>query len=108
MEVTDNFTKGNERFYGYCIDLLKEIVNNSDFKFEYTISVVPDHLYGHKNEKGEWTGMIGELVSKVRSDQVSTSSIIQVVFQAESRYCARTHLSDGRTRDCGRLYCSIL
>lgn len=65
MEVNDNVTKGNDRFYGYCIDLLKEIVNNSDYKFDYTLRLVDDHLYGHKNEKNEWTGMIGQLVQKV-------------------------------------------
>ncbi|KAF7490853.1 Glutamate receptor 2 [Sarcoptes scabiei] len=64
MEVDDNQTRGNDRFYGYCIDLLKEIVNSSDYKFEYTIRVVDDAMYGNKNENGEWTGMIGELYQK--------------------------------------------
>lgn len=60
----DNQTTGNDRFYGYCIDLMKEIVNSSDFKFDYTLRVVDDAMYGHKNENGEWTGLIGELHSK--------------------------------------------
>ena len=66
MEVNDNETKGNDRFYGYFIDLLKEIVNQSEFRFDYTIRVVDDNQYGFKDENGEWTGMIGELVRKVR------------------------------------------
>ena len=67
MEVEDNTTKGNARFYGYCVDLLQEIVNKSDFKFDYTIRVVDDQLYGQKNENNEWNGIIGELVKKVCS-----------------------------------------
>ena len=54
MEVNDNTTKGNDRFSGYCIDLLKEIVNQSEFKFDYTIRVVGDNQYGFKDENGEW------------------------------------------------------
>lgn len=65
MEVEDNSTKGNARFYGYCIDLMEEIANKSDFKFEYTLKLVEDHQYGHKTENNEWTGMIGDLVKKV-------------------------------------------
>lgn len=64
MMKDDNQTTGNDRFYGYCIDLMKEIVNSSDFKFDYTLRVVDDAMYGHKNENGEWTGLIGELHSK--------------------------------------------
>ncbi|KAH7642522.1 glutamate receptor [Dermatophagoides farinae] len=64
MIKDDNQTTGNDRFYGYCIDLLKEIVNSSDFKFDYTLRVVDDAMYGHKNENGEWTGLIGELHRK--------------------------------------------
>jgi len=66
MEVTDNVTKGNDRFYGYCIDLLKEILNHTDVPFEYTIRVVEDGKFGNKEQgKDEWNGMIGELARKV-------------------------------------------
>lgn len=81
MEVSDNTTKGNDRYYGYCIDLLKEIVNQSEFKFDYTIYLAPDGLYGHKSENGEWNGMIGELVRKVGFDRMFTLGVYLFVLR---------------------------
>ncbi|KAG1654620.1 Ionotropic receptor 25a [Nymphon striatum] len=55
---------GSVSFDGYCIDLLheiREIVN-----FEYEIYEVPDGAYGAVNEKGEWNGLIKELIDKVK------------------------------------------
>jgi hypothetical protein len=65
MEVADNTTVGNARFYGYCIDLLKEILNHTDTPFDYTIRVVEDGQFGNKDPVKNWTGMIGELARKV-------------------------------------------
>ncbi|KAG1665510.1 Glutamate receptor ionotropic, kainate 2 [Nymphon striatum] len=54
--------KGNDRYEGYCIDLINEIA--SKMKFRFTIHVVPDHQQGTKDTlTGDWTGMIGELVN---------------------------------------------
>ncbi|CAG2107477.1 unnamed protein product, partial [Medioppia subpectinata] len=65
MEVSDNETKGNARYYGYCIDLLEEILNHTDAgdKFEYEIYTVSDGQFGSKDKDDpkKWTGMIGEL-----------------------------------------------
>lgn len=61
MEVEDSETKPiNERFEGYCIDLIKEIARILEFK--YVIKLVDDGVHGRKNERGEWNGMIKELI----------------------------------------------
>ncbi|XP_054431847.1 glutamate receptor ionotropic, kainate 1 isoform X2 [Pteronotus mesoamericanus] len=51
---------GNDRFEGYCLDLLKELSNI--LGFIYDIKLVPDGKYGAQNEKGEWNGMVKELI----------------------------------------------
>ena len=64
MEVEDSETKPiNERFEGYCIDLIKEIARILEFK--YVIKLVDDGVHGRKNERGEWNGMIKELIEGV-------------------------------------------
>ncbi len=54
---------GNDRFQGYCIDLIKEIAQVLEFK--YTIKLVDDGVHGRKNERQEWNGMIKELIEGV-------------------------------------------
>uniref|UniRef100_T1L5Q4 Ionotropic glutamate receptor L-glutamate and glycine-binding domain-containing protein n=1 Tax=Tetranychus urticae TaxID=32264 RepID=T1L5Q4_TETUR len=51
---------GNDRFEGYCIDLMNEIAKRLQFK--YVIRLVEDRAYGRRNENGEWNVMIGELI----------------------------------------------
>ena len=53
----------NERFEGYCIDLIVEIARILEFK--YIIKLVDDGVHGRKNERGEWNGMIKELIEGV-------------------------------------------
>ncbi|KPM09535.1 kainate-selective ionotropic glutamate receptor-like protein 3 [Sarcoptes scabiei] len=58
---------GNEKYHGYCVDLLKEIANvfREDFQsdFKYVIKAEPDGQYGRPDpETGEWNGMFGELI----------------------------------------------
>lgn len=56
---------GNDRFEGFCIDLLKEIA--SMVSFEYRIVLVPDGKYGAFDfETGEWNGIVRQLMDKVR------------------------------------------
>ncbi|XP_054258118.1 ionotropic receptor 25a-like [Macrosteles quadrilineatus] len=55
-------SEGNEKFVGYCIDLLEEICKLMDF--EYEIYLAPDNSFGYMDEKGEWNGMIRELLDK--------------------------------------------
>ncbi|GAB6032835.1 hypothetical protein CHUAL_012037 [Chamberlinius hualienensis] len=53
----------NDRYEGYSIDLLKLIADY--LKFNYSIKVVKDGMYGNKNaDTGEWDGMIKELIEQ--------------------------------------------
>nr|CAD7433710.1 unnamed protein product [Timema monikensis] len=54
--------KGKKKFKGYCIDLINEIRNLS--QFEYEIFEAPDQRFGNMDENGRWDGMIKELVEK--------------------------------------------
>uniref|UniRef100_A0A914WBL6 Uncharacterized protein n=1 Tax=Plectus sambesii TaxID=2011161 RepID=A0A914WBL6_9BILA len=47
-------------YRGYCIDLIDMI--KEEVKFTYTLYEVPDGMAGTMNERGEWNGLIGELV----------------------------------------------
>ena len=60
----DGVLEGNDRFEGYCVDLLDEIAKMKNFK--YKIKLVADNQYGAPTgENGEWTGMVKELMDKV-------------------------------------------
>lgn len=54
---------GNARYEGFCIDLIDHLAKHLGFK--YIIKEVEDRAYGLKNDKGEWNGMIGELIRGV-------------------------------------------
>lgn len=56
---------GNDRFEGYCLDLLKEL--STILGFIYEVKLVADGKYGAQNDKGEWNGMVRELIDHVRS-----------------------------------------
>lgn len=61
---------GNDRFEGYCLDLLKELSNILGFSYE--VKLVSDGKYGAQNDKGEWNGMVRELIDHVSADQFFT------------------------------------
>lgn len=64
LKNTSLTLQGNNKFYGFCIDILKEIA--SQLGLTYTIYVVPDGSYGRYNPiTGKWTGIVGEMVEKV-------------------------------------------
>lgn len=56
--------EGNDRYEGFCVDMLKELADI--LKFKYRIRLVGDGLYGVPGTNGTWTGMVGELISRVR------------------------------------------
>lgn len=73
--------EGNDRYEGFCVDMLKELADI--LKFKYRIRLVGDRLYGVPGANGTWTGMVGELISRVcgelhmhRPDIVMFSSIM--------------------------------
>ena len=55
---------GNDRYEGFCIDIIKEIAKQHGFN--YTIQRTPDGAYGSKNAlTGEWNGIVRELIDQV-------------------------------------------
>lgn len=55
---------GNERFEGFCVDMLRELAEL--LRFRYRLRLVEDGLYGAPEPNGSWTGMVGELINRVR------------------------------------------
>ena len=55
---------GNDRFEGFCVDLLREIADVVGF--QYSFYIVPDGKYGAPDDDGIWTGMVRELIDNVR------------------------------------------
>ncbi|XP_051921872.1 glutamate receptor ionotropic, kainate 3 isoform X2 [Hippocampus zosterae] len=60
LKKSDKALVGNERFEGFCVDLLKELAGVLGFAYE--IRLVPDGKYGSQDDKGQWNGMIRELI----------------------------------------------
>lgn len=55
---------GNDRFEGFCVDIIKEIAKLRGFN--YTIVLSPGMAYGSKDpETGEWNGIVRELMDHV-------------------------------------------
>uniref|UniRef100_UPI00398EF48D glutamate receptor ionotropic, kainate 3 n=1 Tax=Pristiophorus japonicus TaxID=55135 RepID=UPI00398EF48D len=60
FKKSDKPLSGNDRFEGYCIDLLKELSNI--LGFVYDIQLAQDGKYGTPDDKGQWNGMVKELI----------------------------------------------
>ncbi|XP_048452663.1 glutamate receptor ionotropic, kainate 2 [Rhincodon typus] len=60
FKKSDKPLYGNSRFEGFCIDLLKELSNILGFTYE--VRLVDDGRYGVQDEKGQWNGMVRELM----------------------------------------------
>ncbi|XP_075867668.1 glutamate receptor ionotropic, kainate 5-like [Nelusetta ayraudi] len=54
--------QGNERYEGFCVDLLRELAHL--LRFSFRIKLVEDGLYGAPEPNGSWTGMVGELIQR--------------------------------------------
>src|SRR5258705_214099 len=55
---------GNDRYEGFCIDLLEAIADMLNFKYE--LYFVPDGKFGAENTtSGEWNGLVREIIDKV-------------------------------------------
>ena len=56
---------GNDRYEGFCVDLLKRI--SFMVGFEYEIEISNEGVYGVIDmETGEWNGLVRGLINKVR------------------------------------------
>ncbi|UYV80330.1 hypothetical protein LAZ67_18002466 [Cordylochernes scorpioides] len=62
LKESPNKLVGNDRFEGYCIDLIKELSEILGFSFKFHL--VADRKYGQEtnNVTKEWNGMIGEVM----------------------------------------------
>lgn len=54
---------GVDRFRGYCIDLIQFL--QEELNFDYKMYVIKDKLYGSLNERGEWNGLVRDLINGV-------------------------------------------
>ncbi|KAJ3589895.1 hypothetical protein NHX12_010736 [Muraenolepis orangiensis] len=73
---SDKELSGNERFEGYCLDLLKELSNI--LGFTYQVKLVSDGKYGAQSDKGEWSGMVRELIDHIADLAVAPLTITYV------------------------------
>ncbi|KAF4082060.1 hypothetical protein AMELA_G00147350 [Ameiurus melas] len=73
---SDKVLYGNDRFEGYCLDLLKELSNILGFSYE--VKLVSDGKYGAQNDKGEWNGMVRELIDHTADLAVAPLTITYV------------------------------
>ena len=65
-ETSEQMT-GNDRYEGFCVDLIHEI--SEILGFNYTLKIADDGQHGKFDKKlGRWNGMIGELLDQVRSE----------------------------------------
>ncbi|KAM7395268.1 hypothetical protein PAMA_006842 [Pampus argenteus] len=61
FKKSDKPLYGNDRFEGYCIDLLRELSGILGFRYE--LRLVEDGKYGAMDEgTGQWNGMVRELM----------------------------------------------
>lgn len=63
MKRSESPLSGNDRYEGFCVDILKEIAEIVGFK--YTIKLVGDGKYGAPDDEGNWNGMVRELIDGV-------------------------------------------
>ncbi|KAM9405263.1 LOW QUALITY PROTEIN: glutamate receptor ionotropic, kainate 2 [Salvelinus alpinus] len=60
FKKSDKALYGNDRFEGYCIDLLRELA--SILGFTYELRLVEDGRYAQDETTGQWNGMVKELI----------------------------------------------
>ena len=79
-----NYT-GNNRFYGFSMDLLEEIARISSFS--YIVDINPDGAYGVKNPiTGEWNGVVKQLMSHVSSTRSFHVHIRDHIINCSSKF----------------------
>lgn len=64
---------GNDRFEGYCVDLIQELSTILDFKYE--LYLVHDNRFGARRPDGHWDGMVGEVLAGNATMVVASLSV---------------------------------
>ena len=63
-EFADTSVVGNARYYGFIKDLLDEIGERLNFRYQLRPSI--DGRYGTKSARGDtWNGLVGMVLNKV-------------------------------------------
>lgn len=71
--------EGNERYEGFCVDLLKEL--NQRVPGKYKLRPVLDGNYGSMDETtGMWNGMIGEV-------KYNVNILLTLYIKAQTQCC---------------------
>lgn len=81
FKKSDKPLYGNDRFEGYCIDLLRELSGILGFRYE--VRLVEDGKYGALDEStGQWNGMVRELMDHVSQQTPGLDKIclLQIMF----------------------------
>ncbi|MCP9259355.1 Glutamate receptor 4 [Dirofilaria immitis] len=68
---------GNDRFEGYCIDLIKLLAMNISGFNSYEIFIAEGNKYGQRQDDGSWDGMIGYLLNETADVAVAPLTINQ-------------------------------
>jgi hypothetical protein len=90
--LAPNGSNSTNKFVGFCVDILLDLADRLNFSFE--IEIVKDKTFGKKNEKGEWNGIIGELVNRVCHLSISSKSIDNFLSESRFRFSwTNNHLS---------------
>ena len=69
LKKSEETLYGNDRFEGFCVDLLHEMSQMVNFKYEFHL--VKDKMYGTTDKNNEWDGMIREILDEVRNHDVT-------------------------------------
>ena len=78
MDKKQSNLTGNDRYEGFCIDMIKNIANLIGFQYEIQLS--PSKVYGIQDpETGEWNGLVRELMDNV-SKYVFSFSFMHVLL----------------------------
>ncbi|XP_037578968.1 glutamate receptor ionotropic, kainate 2-like isoform X2 [Dermacentor silvarum] len=62
LKASAHKLSANDRFEGFCVDLLREISQHLGFR--YRIRLVRDGAHGTRDAQGRWNGMVRELIDK--------------------------------------------
>nr|XP_015925655.2 glutamate receptor ionotropic, kainate 2 isoform X3 [Parasteatoda tepidariorum] len=62
MEKKGEYLQGNQKYEGFCVDLIHEICQR--LKCQYDYRIVADKSYGNRQDNGSWNGMVGEVVNR--------------------------------------------
>ncbi|WAR00595.1 GRIA2-like protein, partial [Mya arenaria] len=82
---------GEERFEGFCIDMIKVIAQKVNFN--YTIREVLDREYGSKLNDGSWDGMVGEIIRE--EADIALASLTISSKREEVVYFTKPYMNTG-------------